>query len=307
MSDNGRNLTASVHDRLLKGAHERREDFQFILQRYAAERFLFRLGESQYRDRFVLKGAMLFALLGGSVYRPTRDLDFTGYGSSETADVTGLFREICALPVADDGLIFDPATVTAEPIREDEEYDGLRVRLQATLGTSRIWMQIDIGFGNAIQPPPKEVRYPPLLDSPAPHIRAYPLEAVVAEKLHTMVRFGELNSRLKDFYDLYVISKQFPFEGQRLTDAISATFERRRTPIDAAQPVALAPRFFADTARAAQWRTYLSRNSLPNAPADFSAVGEQIRAFLLPLWSALAERAAHSSHWPPGGPWGMAA
>jgi hypothetical protein len=307
MSGKGRNLPASVHDRLYNRAQERGEDFQFILHRYAAERFLYRLGESRYRDRLVLKGAMLFALSGGQVYRPTRDLDFTGYGSSEIADVVRLFQEICAVAVVDDGLIFDPATVTAESIRGNEEYDGLRMRFLANLGKSVVPMQVDVGFGNAIQPPPNEVEFPPLLDSPAPRVRAYPLEAVVAEKMHAMVRLGEINSRLKDFYDLYVMSRQFPFGGKSLTDAIAATFERRRTPIDAAQPVALAPRFFADTARAAQWRTYLSRNSLPNAPADFSAVGEQIRAFLGPLWGALAEHMAFASYWPPGGPWKVAA
>ena len=246
---------------------------------------------------------MLFALWGGQVYRPTRDLDFTGYVSNDIANVTGLFQDICALPVVDDGLLFDPTTVTAEPIREDEEYNGLRIRLQATLGKSCILMQIDVGFGNAIQPPPQEVQYPTLLDSPAPRVRAYPLEAVVAEKLHTIVRFGERNSRLKDFYDLYVISKQFPFDGNSLAGAISATFERRRTPIDAVPPAALAPRFFADVARATQWRAYLERNRLPGAPADFTAVGEQTRAFLRPPWIAMAEKSEFTLNWNPGGPW----
>lgn len=307
MKAKGRNLPASVHDRLLKRAHDRGEDFQFVLQRYAAERLLFRLGESQHRNLFVLKGAMLFALWGGPVYRPTRDLDFTGYGSSRIADVVKAVQEICALPVPDDGLVFDPATVNAESIREDEEYDGLRVGFLGTLGATRITMQIDVGFGNAIEPPAEEIEYPTLLDSATPRVRAYPREAVVAEKLHSMVRFGELTSRVKDFYDLYVVSRQFDFDGLRLTAAISATFTRRRTSIDAGQPAALAPRFFADATRAARWRVYLTRNSLPNAPADFSAVGEQVRAFLGPPWDALAKRQVFDSLWPAGGPWGVSA
>ena len=301
------NLAASVHDRLLNRSRDSGEDFQFVLQRYAAERFLFRLGESRYRNLFVLKGAMLFALWGGPVYRPTRDLDFTGFGSSRIPDVVELVRDICTSPVPDDGLVFDPASVNAETIREDAEYDGLRLRFRATLGRSRIPMQVDLGFGDAVQPPPKDVKYPTLLDFPAPRIRAYPLEAVIAEKLHAMIHFGELNCRLKDFYDLYVISTHFPFDGRSLTGGISATFERRGASIDAARPATLAPRFFVDEARSNQWRTYLARNSLPNAPTDFDAVGEQIRSFLTPPWDALAQRSVFSSHWPPGGPWGAAA
>lgn len=142
-----RNVAASVHARLLNLARERGEVFQFVLHRYAAERFLYRLGQSGQRERYVLKGAMLFALWGGSLYRPTRDLDLTGYGSSETADVLGSFREICRCPVDDDGLSFDSSTLAAEPIREGEEYDGLRLRFRATLGNARIPMQVDVGFG----------------------------------------------------------------------------------------------------------------------------------------------------------------
>ncbi len=302
MSRQPRNLAASVRDRLLARSRERGEDFQFVLQRYGAERFLYRLGQSAYRDRFVLKGAMLFALWGRSVYRPTRDLDFTGYGSSETEAVLACFREICALAVEDDGLIFDVATLAAEPIRDDAAYEGLRVKFAVTLGQARIHMQIDVGFGNAIEPPATDAEYPTLLGGPAPRIHAYPQEAVVAEKLHAMVLLGERNSRLKDFYDLYVLTNEFPFDGPLLLGAIAATFERRRMPIDVAQPVALAPRFFSDEARAMQWRSYLDRNRLPGAPADFDAVGELIRAFLGPPWRALVEKVAFGLNWRPGAP-----
>lgn len=231
-----RNIAASVSARLLNLSRESGEDFQFLLLRYAAERFLYRLGESGHRDRYALKGAMLFALWGGSIYRPTRDLDFTGYGSNETEDVLASLREVCTVAVADDGLAFDAGRLTAEPIRDDAEYNGLRVRFQATLGDARIPMRIDIGFGNVIEPAATEVDYPTLLDGPAPRILAYPHEAVVAEKLHAMVVLGERNSRYKDFYDLHVLARQFPFDGERLARAIAATFEapphanRRRAP-----------------------------------------------------------------------------
>lgn len=300
-----RNVAASVHARLLIRARERGEDFQFVLHRYAAERFLYRLGKSGQRESYVLKGAMLFALWGGSLYRPTRDLDLTGYGSSEPADVLGSFREICRCPVDDDGVIFDSSTLASEPIRDGAEYDGLRLRFQATLGNARIPMQIDIGFGNAIVPAASDVEYPTLLDAPAPNIRAYPREAVIAEKLHALVVFGERSTRLKDVYDLHVLANQFSFDGTQLARAIAATFERRRTRIDTAIPAALTPRFFADGARAAQWRAYLTRNGLPGAPADLAAVGELLQAFLGPLWSAPAEDGALAGTWTAGGPWGV--
>jgi len=298
-----RNLAASVHARLLSRARERGEDFQYVLHRYAAERFLYRLGQCPERERYVLKGAMLFALWGGSLYRPTRDLDFTGYGSSEPADVIGAFRDICRCAVVDDGVIFDGATLAAEPIRDGADYDGLRLRFQAALGNTRIPMQIDVGFGNAIVPAAGEVDYPTLLDAPAPSIRAYPHEAVVAEKLHALVNFGERNTRVKDVYDLHVLADRFPFDGAVLGRAIAATFERRRTRIDAAIPAALTARFFADGVRAGQWRAYITRNSLPGAPEDLAAVGEHLQAFLRPLWSALANDLVFDLKWPAAGPW----
>ncbi|MBI2605041.1 MAG: nucleotidyl transferase AbiEii/AbiGii toxin family protein [Deltaproteobacteria bacterium] len=298
-----RNLAASIHRRLLNGARERGEDAQFILQRYAAERFLYRLGNSSYREQFVLKGAMLFALWGGSVYRPTRDLDFTGYGSDDVEAVRQRFRDICTLAAEDDGISFDTSTLTIEPIRDEAEYSGFRVVFDARLGTARIRMQVDVGFGNAIEPAAQEADYPTLLDAPAPRIRAYPHEAVVAEKLHAMVVLAERNSRLKDFYDLHVLARQFPFDGERLARAITATFQRRRTGIAATIPAALAPRFYADEARAGQWRAYLTRNSLPGAPADFATVGELLQSFLGPLWGALAAGRKFSDAWPPTGPW----
>lgn len=212
-------------------------------------------------------------------------------------------QEICAVSCPGDGLTFQAATVRAEPIRDQSEYHGFRVRLQVLLGTARISLQIDVGLGNAIEPPAQEEEYPVLLDGPAPRIRAYPREAVVAEKVHAMVVLGAANSRFKDFYDVLVLATYFSFSGQSLTRAIAATFERRHTPLQNAQPVALAPAFYSDPKRAAEWQRYLSRNGLPGAPADFTAVGELLQTFLGPLWSALAAGRAFSDAWPPAGPW----
>lgn len=304
MSEHSR--AESIRQRLRNLLRERGEDVQFALQRYAIERFLYRLGISRHRERFILKGATLFALWGGAVYRPTRDLDFTGYGSSDETDVLKALRDICRHSGETDELAFEADSLTAEQIRDDSEYQGLRIRLEARLGESRIPVQIDIGFGNAIEPPPQEAEYPTFLNDPPPRIRTYPPEAVVAEKLHAMVVLGERNSRYKDFYDLYVLAMQFPFPGERLARAVAATFARRRTPIDAAIPADLTPRFYADDARAAQWRAYLTRNALPGAPADFGSVGNMLQSFLRPVWDPLARGEAFALQWPRSGPWGVA-
>ena len=211
----------------MQRSRESGDDFQLLLQRYGAERFLFRLGESQHRERFVLKGAMLLTLWGEAIYRPTRNLDFTGYGSSLPDDTRSAIRDICAVPVADDGIVFNVEAPTIEPIRGQDEYNSHRARFGATLDGARVPMQVDIGFGDAIQPPPIDTHYPVLLDAPRPRIRVYPREAVVAEKLHAMVTLGERNSRYKDFYDLHVLAQHFDFDGESLVRAISATFERR--------------------------------------------------------------------------------
>ncbi len=297
------NIAASVRAKLLVRAQARGEEFNLVLQRYAAERFLYRLGESRHRDKFVLKGAMLFALWGGSMYRATRDLDLTGYGQDEIQWLTDAVREICMTPCPTDGLTFTPNAIQAEPIREESDYGGFRVRLDITLDGARIRLQVDVGFGNAIVPGAQDEEYPTLLNGPPPRIRAYPREAVVSEKLHAMVVLGSANTRMKDFYDLYVLSTLFSFAGDMLTQSIAATFERRKTAIPEALPIALAPAFFAEESRAAQWRAYLERNGLPGAPADFDLVGERLRAFLGDPLRALGERAKFNKNWQLEGPW----
>lgn len=303
MKDEPKNIAASVRARLLAGTKERKEDFNLTLQRYAAERFLYRLGASQHREQFVLKGAMLFAVWGASFYRATRDVDLAGYTEDDAGKVTSIVQQICAVACPQDGISFLPATVRAEPIRDEGEYHGFRVRLEASLEAARITLQIDIGLGDAVHPAPQDVRYPVLLDAPTPNIRAYPHEAVVAEKFHTMILHGERNTRFKDFYDLYVLANRFPFDGSQLAGAVAATFERRHTPITSVQSAALSTEFFSNDARAAQWRSYLDRNALPGAPANFAAVGATITGFLGPVWISLASSEDFTSDWNSGGPW----
>jgi len=298
------NVATSVRARLLEGARAREEDFSLVLQRYAAERFLYRLGESPHRERLVLKGAMLFAIWGGSLYRSTRDLDLTGYGDPEIEFWTRAVRDICEIPCSSDGIRFDPKTVRAEPIRDEDEYGGFRVRLEAGLAGARIRLRIDIGFGNAVFPAARDEEYPVLVEGPErPRIRAYPPEAVIAEKFHAMVVLGSVNSRMKDFYDLFVLAARFAFEGDTLARAVGATFERRSTAVPEELPVALSAAFYADEGRATMWRRYLERNGLPGAPADFGEVGESLRAFLEPPLRALAGGQEFQMRWQAGGPW----
>ena len=303
MKGEPKNIAASVRARLLAGAKERKEDFNLTLQRYAAERFLYRLGASRHREQFVLKGAMLFALWGAAFYRATRDVDLAGYTEDDAEKVISIIQEICAVPCSEDGVRFLPESVRAEPIRDEGEYHGFRVRLEPTLEAARINLQIDIGLGDAVHPTPQDVEYPVLLDAPAPNIRAYPHEAVVAEKFHTMVLHGEQNTRFKDFYDVYVLANRFAFDGPQLASSVAATFERRQTPITFVQSAALSTEFFSNDARAAQWRTYLDRNGLPGAPADFTKVGVTLTGFLGPVWIALASEQDFTPYWESGGPW----
>ena len=298
-----RNVGASVRARLLQRSRGTGEGFQFLLQRYAAERFLHRLGESPYRERFVLKGAMLLALWSEAIYRPTRDLDFTGYGSALPDDIRSAIRDICADPVADDGIVFNCEALTLQSIRGQDEYDGIRTSFDAMLDGARLPMRIDIGFGNAIQPPPIDAHYPALLDAPRPRIRVYPREAVVAEKLHAMVVLDERNSRYKDFYDVHALVRHFVFDGEHLVRAVVATFERRRTTLSRDLPVALTPRFYADAGRAERWRNYVNENELPGAPLDFGVIGERLLSFFAEPWAAMARSSRFAGHWSAGGPW----
>jgi hypothetical protein len=244
---------------------------------------------------------MLYVVWGGEAYRPTRDLDLLGYGAPRPEEMVACLRSLCSLEVANDGLLFLPDSVKAEEIRDKAEYDGIRIRLQVYLGNIPIHLQVDIGFGDAVVPHPQEQEFPTLLGGPAPRIRAYPRESVVAEKLHAAALLGDVNSRMKDFYDLFVLPKLFPFEGSMLTWAIAATFECRHLPLPTAFP--LRADFFADDARARQWRTYLVRNALSIAPHDFTSVGEAIREFLTLPYDALGGGIEFLASWPPGGPW----
>lgn len=245
-------LPRSVRERLVALAHGRGEEPNLVLTRYAAERLLYRLSRTEHRDTFVLKGAMLLAAWSGFPHRPTRDMDLLGFGVLTSESVRTIFADVCVVPVEDDGLTFDPATVRVEEIREGNEYGGLRVRLVGSMGTSRLPVQVDVGIGDDVVPDPIELEYPTLLPFPAPRIRAYPPEAVIAEKLHALFVLGGANSRMKDFFDLASMARYRTFDGTRLRNAIAATFERRRFDIPAGDPVGLSGAFAEAPAKQSQ-------------------------------------------------------
>jgi hypothetical protein len=301
--DRPRNLAASVRHRLTELARQQGEEFLLVLTRYVIERFLYRLSRSERHDDFILKGATLFQLWTTHLHRPTRDLDLLGKGDHSIERLVEVFRAVCGLAVEDDGLVFDPETVRGEPIREDQEYEGARIRCEARLGQAKITLQIDVGFGDAITPRAVEVEFPAMLEFPAPRLRAYPRQTVVAEKFQAMVALGITNSRMKDFFDLWVLAHDFSFEGPTLCRAIRATFHRRQTALPAETPLALTAEFGADPAKVKQWQAFLKKGKLDLAGVALEEVCSFLNGFLLPPAWALVQEKGFEMAWPTGGPW----
>lgn len=297
------NVAASVRDRLTDQARARGEDVQRFMTRFAIERLLYRLAGGAHRDAFVLKGAMLFSLWAPVPYRSTGDLDLLGQGDPAPERMASIFREVCTASAPDDGLVFDPAGVRAEPARPEDEYGGVRVTLEATLANARLPVQIDIGLGDPVTPAAQEITYPSVLGFPEARLKAYPPETVVAEKLEALVSLGMRNSRMKDFFDLWAIAATFSFDGPTLAAAVAATFARRKTPFPDGPPVALTDAFAADPAKQAQWAGFLRRTTIALAPAPLPDLIALVRRFATPLLTADAAALARAV-WPAGGPWG---
>jgi predicted nucleotidyltransferase component of viral defense system len=294
------NIGASVRARLLRLSTERREDFQLLLTRYANERLLYRLTKSPHGAQFVLKGAALFTLWTGRAHRATRDLDLLGFGDATEAHVREVFKEILAVDVPDDGVVFDIASLTVGPIREDQQYGGVRATLNATVTNARVRLQVDVGFGDAITPAAELVEFPALLDFPAPKLRAYPRETVVAEKLEAMVQLGMANSRMKDFFDIVTLSRTFDFDGDLLARAIRATFERRGTPLPEGPPVAFTAAFTADETKQAQWKAFLRKSGATSEAETLEAAVAAISVFLTRPLTVASTRTAWGARWRTG-------
>lgn len=294
-----RNLPASVRQQLLTLSERRKEPFDLVLVRFGIERLLYRLSRSPHAEKFLLKGAMLFAIWSDGTHRPTRDVDLLGFGPHDNETLKTIFTELCRLETEPDGLTFLPESVAAAPIREEAAYPGTRITLEGRLESAGIQVQVDIGFGDVVTPAPEEITFPSLLDFPAPHLRAYPIYTVVAEKLEASVQLGEANTRMKDFFDLWFLSRKFPLEGELLKDAITRTFARRGMPLPATVPVALTPEFA--TLKAATWAAFIRRNAL--APVAMTATLDSIRAFAWPVMEAAVKAAEFNQRWTPGDGW----
>ena len=278
------NLPASIRARLKQRADATRQDFNLTLTHYGLERLLYRLSISQYADRYLLKGALLFSLWYDQPHRPTRDVDLLGYGPDDVETAVATFREISQIAV-DDGIVFDPASVAGSVIRKEAGYGGVRVDLRATLDGARIALQVDIGFGDVVTPAPEPIHYPVLLDDlPAPRLRAYPKYTVVAEKLHAICLLGMTNSSMKDYFDLWVLLTEEDLAPDELRRAVEATFARRRLAMPADLPIGLSDAFAQDPIKQRQWAAFFKKNGL--APRELAEVVARLRDVFLALQSA---------------------
>lgn len=297
------NIQASIRQRLLNRARATGEEFQRTLTRYAIERLLYRMAQSPHKDRFILKGAMLFAIWSEAPFRPTGDVDLLGFGSVEIDDLRSVFAEICTAGASDDGLVFDPASIAPEIARPEQEYQGAHIQLEARLGAAVIPVQIDIGFGDVVHPVPQQIAFPRLIeDLPPAMIRAYPPETVVAEKFEAMIRFGETTSRLKDFYDVWAIAQMFSFEMATLATAIGGTFSRRGTALPKPDVAVLSDAFANIPLKQSQWAAFIRRSPPAARPPDFVDVLRELRRFLLPVLSFLGGEGTNRQ-WRPDAGW----
>ena len=296
------NLPASVHARLQALARERGRPFQEIFYFYAIERFLYRLSQSRYSHDFVLKGALVFWGWGLLLRRPTRDIDVQGNMANDTIALVEVVRKICILPVEPDGMEFDPESILGEQINLVANQPGVRVRFEGHLGSARIWLQLDVSFANPIVPSEVSVSYPTMLSQSSFQLMGYPYETAIAEKVESMVDLGQINSRLKDFYDIWLLVRKVDIKGQVLVDAIAATFQARGTPIPASLPVALTDGFAHEKQQL--WQSFIQRNQLEAfAPPTLVQVIQDLRSFLLPPLQAAGLEKVFNTTWVFGKGW----
>ena len=297
-----KNIAASIRQRLFNRARETGRPFSEALQYFAMERFLYRLSKSPYADNFVLKGALMLTIWGAPLSRPTMDIDLLGRIDNSVEAMIDFTRAICRQKVEPDGISFDEKSIEGERITEDADYEGVRVRFRGSLGTAQVAMQLDIGFGDVVVPTPELIDYPTILDLPAPQLLGYSIESTIAEKFEAMVKLGVLNSRMKDFFDIWLLLCQFDFRGPRLAAAIAKTFSTRGTDIQP-EPIALTNSLAEDATKTVQWRGFIRKNRLTNVPQNFSEVIKAIAVFLGPIAKSLSAKQPFKATWKAPGPW----
>ncbi|MDL2321395.1 nucleotidyl transferase AbiEii/AbiGii toxin family protein [Desulfosarcina sp. OttesenSCG-928-B08] len=300
-----RNTAASVRARLFTHARKTKQDFSLVLTRYAIERLLYRISISQHADQFLLKGALLLGLWFDIPHRPTRDADFLGFGSAELPHIKSVFKEICMIETHD-GVTFQPDTVQVDKIRKEANDAGVRVKLIGVIDSARCQIQIDIGFGDAVTPGPEDVEYPVMLSEfAAPKLRVYPRYTVVAEKLEALASLGIANSRMKDYFDLWILARHSRFDGDILRQAVQATFDQRKTVLTGEAPFGLTDVFAQDAQKQAQWQAFLRKNRLETL--CLAQTLASLRDFLLPVIAAASADTEYPYDWPAGGPWSSVA
>lgn len=295
---NNKNIALSVRTKLLNYSKKHQRPFNEVLQYYGIERFLYRLSSSKYKDILFLKGALLFFVWQISTPRPTRDIDLLGKTSNSSENIMRICHEICAIPCLEDGIHWNSKTIRLYPTQNKNEYEGFRVNFNGTLDTAVIHMQIDIGFSDVVYPKPELLDYPCILNMPSPKVISYTPESMLAEKAHSIITLGELNSRIKDYFDIWFLSRQFEFEGQKLLTALNKTFTRRKIDVKLlSEAVIFSNSFKSDRVKNMQWQSFIAKNELNMAPTSFIIAMDDIATFIFPIIKAVAEDKEFKKYW----------
>jgi predicted nucleotidyltransferase component of viral defense system len=298
-----KNIEASVRGQLQNKAKETNRPFAEVLQYFGMERFLYRLSRSEYADNFILKGALMFTVWHVHERRTTLDIDFLARFDNQVASIERMIKDVCKTDVISDGLVFDSNSVKGQRIKEDADYEGVRVKFAGYLQRSRIPMQIDIGFGDRIYPGAKAIEYPAILDFPKPHLKGYPAESVISEKFEAMIKLGVLNSRMKDFYDIWLIMRLFDFDGSKLTEALKRTFAHRKTAFPEDRKLFAEEIYEENSDRQTLWNAFLNKGDIKHAPQKLSSVANEIEHFLLKPLDGVKKDQIFNKKWTAPGPW----
>jgi len=296
-------MQASVRAQLQNKAKKTNRPFAEVLQYYGMERFLYRFSKSQYARQFILKGALMFTAWNIPQRRTTLDIDFLARFDNQISSIEKVIRDICKIKIVPDGLVYDAETVRGQRIKEDADYEGVRINFVGLLERSRIPMQIDIGFGDIVYPRPKIFDYPVILDLPKPHLKGYTLESVVSEKFEAMVKLGLLNSRMKDFFDIWLMMRKFDFDGLNLTEALKRTFEHRKTELPQKRPLFAEEIYDEKSDRQTLWMAFLRKGDIKHAPDKLSATAKAIEKFLIKPIDAIHKGIALKKTWEASGTW----